>query len=213
MTWFLKNKRITILILIWYIGGIIGFSIPILRPVFQILTPFGMVATTALLLWFHEKPDTKFWLAFSGIVLISFFAEMIGVNTQRLFGDYQYGLALGSKILNTPLCIGLNWFVLVYCISCVFYRLSRRWFFPIVGSAIMVAFDWLMEPGAIASGMWQWSQGSIPLKNYFDWFLVSLFLFLLTRILKVEFKNPVASLVFAMQIVFFLGLNIFTRIL
>jgi putative membrane protein len=77
----------------------------------------------------------------------------------------------------------------------------------------MVAFDFLMEPVATTTGMWSWEGGHIPLKNYLDWFLISALLFLMIRILKVEFNNRLAGLLFIMQGVFFLALNILSRIL
>jgi putative membrane protein len=68
-----------------------------------------------------------------------------------------------------------------------------------------------MEPVAIATGMWSWPDGSIPLKNYMDWFLISGFLFLMIRILKIEINNRIAGILFAMQVVFFLALNLLIR--
>lgn len=213
MNWFLKNKVLTILIVVWYIGGIIGFLIPTLKPLFQQLTPLGMIMAAVLLLYFHVPKNLKSWLVFSGIIIVSFVAELIGVNTQRLFGNYEYGIASGIKLWNTPIVIGFNWLVLIYCISALTKAIRDRWYFPLVGASAMVAFDWLMEPGAIATGMWSWTDGNIPLKNYMDWFLISGFLFLMIRILNVEFNNRFAGLIFVMQVVFFLTLNILTRII
>jgi putative membrane protein len=68
-----------------------------------------------------------------------------------------------------------------------------------------------MEPVAIATDMWYWAFTDIPNKNYIDWFLVSGFLFLMIRILKVEISNRIAGILFAMQVVFFLALNILSR--
>lgn len=213
MNWFLKNRVLIILIVVWYIGGIIGFLIPILKLLFQQLTPLGMVMTAILLMYFHEPKNLKSWLVFAGIVMVSFVAEMIGVNTQRLFGHYEYGIASGFKLWNTPIVIGFNWLVLIYCISALTKAIRDRWYFPLVGASTMVAFDWLMEPVAIATNMWSWVDGNIPLKNYMDWFLISGFLFLMIRILKVEFNNRFAGLIFAMQVVFFLALNLLIRII
>lgn len=208
-----KNRVLTILIVVWYLGGVVGFLIPSLKPFFQQLTPLGMIMAAVLLLYFHEPKNLKSWLIFSGIVLVSFAAELIGVNTQRLFGNYEYGVALGVALWNTPIVIGLNWLVLVYCISALTKTIRDRWYFPLAGASAMVAFDWLMEPVANATGMWSWTGGIIPLKNYMDWFLISGFLFLMIRILKVELNNWIAGLIFVMQIVFFLALNILIRIM
>ena len=207
----MKNRVLTILIVVWYLVGIAGFIIRPLRQLFQQMTPVGMVMATVLLMYFHEPKNLKSWLVFTGIVVICFFAELIGVNTHLLFGNYQYGIALGLKLWNTPLVIGLNWLVLIYCISALIKAIRDQWYFPLVGASAMVAFDWLMEPVATATGMWNWADGNIPTKNYMDWFLISGFLFLMIRILKVEFNNRFAGLIFAMQVVFFLALNILTR--
>ncbi len=208
----LKNRVLTILIVFWYTGGVIGFLTPDLKPVFQQLTPFGMGLAAVLLLYFHEPKNLKSWLFFAFIVLFSFIAELIGVNTQLLFGKYEYGIALGFKLWNTPLVIGLNWLVLVYCIASLAKSFRNRWYFPLAGASVMVAFDWLMEPVANATGMWIWTDGNIPLKNYMDWFLISGFIFLMIRILKVEFNNRIAGLLLAMQGLFFLALNLLIRI-
>jgi len=208
----LQNKQIVkIIIVVWYLVGVAGFLIQPLRPLFQILTPFGMVAAASLLMYFHEPKNPKSWIVFTGIALIGFLAELIGVNTQRLFGHYEYGNALGFKLWNTPLTIGINWLVLVYCISSLTKTIRDRWYFPFIGATAMVAFDWVMEPVAIATGMWSWPDGFIPLKNYMDWFLISGFLFLMIRILKIETKNRIAGILLVMQVVFFLALNILIR--
>ena len=208
-------KRITndqiakIVVVIWYMVGIIGFMNRSLLPIFQKLTPFGMVAAVVLLMFFHEPKNRRNWLIFSGIVVFGFVVELIGVNTQVLFGYYKYGNSLGPKIWNTPLVIGFNWLVLVYCISALGKPIRDSWYFPVVGAFVMVIFDWLMEPVAIATDMWSWSFDSIPHKNYIDWFLISGFLFLMVRILKVEINNRIAGVVLLMQFIFFLALNLF----
>lgn len=207
----LNEQVVKIIIVVWYLVGVAGFLIQSLRPLFQILTPYGMVMAAVLLLYFHEPKNLKSWIVFLGIALVGFFAELIGVNTQLLFGQYEYGNALGFKLWNTPLTIGINWLVLVYCISALARNIRDNWYFPLVGAAAMVAFDWLMEPVAIATGMWNWGGQPIPMKNYTDWFLISGFLFLLIRILKVEINNRIAGLLFVMQVVFFLALNLLIR--
>jgi len=210
---FKQNRVICILIVIWYLGGIIGFLTPQLKSVFQLLTPVGMVLSAFLLMYFHEPKNLKSALVFSSIILITFFAELIGVNTQRLFGHYQYGRTLGMLIWNTPIVIGLNWLILIYCISTLAKLWRDNWYFPLLGALAMVAFDWLMEPVAMATGMWQWAGGVVPMKNYMDWFLISGLLFLIIRIFKVEFNNRFAGLMLLMQVIFFAVLNLLIRII
>ncbi|HZL09281.1 MAG TPA: carotenoid biosynthesis protein [Prolixibacteraceae bacterium] len=207
----LNDRGAKIIVILWYLVGIAGFMIHPLRPLFQQLTSFGMVVAAVLLLYFQEPKNTKSWLVFSCIAVLGFVAELIGVNTQFLFGHYEYGNALGFKLWNTPLTIGLNWLVLIYCIAALAKNIRDHWYFPLIGAFVMVAFDWLMEPVAIAIGMWTWEGGSIPLQNYIDWFLISGFIFLMIRILKVELNNRIAGVLFVMQLVFFLTLNILIR--
>lgn len=204
----LHEKVARIIIILWYLVGIAGFSIHPLRPLFQWLTPFGMVVAAIILLYFHEPNNRKSWIIFSGIALIGYLVELIGVNTQVLFGNYEYGTALGFKLWNTPPIIGLNWLVLIYCITALTKNIRDNWYFPLVGAATMVAFDWIMEPVATATGMWSWIDGSIPAKNYIDWFMISGFLFLMIRILKIELNNRIAGILIAMQVIFFLALNL-----
>lgn len=200
------------MIIVWYMVGIIGFTIPALKPMMQLLTSLGMVMATVILMIFHEPAKLKSWLMFSGIALTGFLVELIGVNTGRLFGHYEYGVALGPKLWNTPLVIGLNWLVLIYCVSTLLNPIRRRWYFPLAGALMMVAFDFLMEPVAMDTGMWQWADGMIPVKNYMDWLIVSGLLFLLIRLFKVEFTNRIALLLLMMQAMFFLVLNLFIRL-
>lgn len=200
------------MIIVWYMVGIIGFTIPALKPMMQLLTSLGMVMATVILMIFHEPAKLKSWLMFSGIAITGFLVEFIGVNTGRLFGHYEYGVALGPKLWNTPLVIGLNWLVLIYCVSTLLNPIRRRWYFPLAGALMMVAFDFLMEPVAMDTGMWQWADGMIPVKNYMDWLIVSGLLFLLIRLFKVEFTNRIALLLLMMQAMFFLVLNLFIRL-
>jgi len=206
-----KVQIAKIAIVIWYMVGIAGFTIRPLQPLFQKLTPFGMLMAATLLMFFHEPKNRKSAFVFLGIIMFGFVIELIGVNTQAIFGFYIYGNSLGPKLWNTPIIIGLNWLVLVYCITSLAKPIRNTWYFPLIGAMAMVAFDWLMEPVAIATDMWYWASGVIPNKNYIDWFLVSGFLFLMIRILKVEISNRIAGILFAMQVVFFLALNILSR--
>jgi putative membrane protein len=208
----MSEKTAKIIIVLWYLVGIAGFMNRELAPVFQKLTPFGIVMAAAIMLYFHSPGNLKSWLVFSGIALIGFVVEIIGVKTQALFGFYSYGNSLGPKIWDTPLAIGINWLILIYCISAWAKPIRDTWYFPLVGAVAMVTFDFIMEPVAIATDMWGWAFNTIPTKNYIDWFLVSGVLFLLIRILKVEIRNPIANLLLLMQLIFFLSLNLLFRI-
>lgn len=210
---FQQNRILTVLIIVWYLVGIVGFLIPQGKIYFQQLTPVGMVLAAFVLMFFHEPRNLKSALAFAAVILSTFVVEAIGVNTQRLFGHYLYGPALGIQLCNTPIVIGLNWLVLVYCFSVLLKKQNSKWYFPLLGASAMTVFDFLMEPVAGVTGMWTWQGGVIPMKNYIDWFLLSALLFLILRIFKVDFNNRFAGLILLMQAVFFILMNIYIRIL
>lgn len=210
---FQQNRILTVLIIVWYLVGIVGFLIPQGKIYFQQLTPVGMVLAAFVLMFFHEPRNLKSALAFAAVILSTFVVEAIGVNTQRLFGHYLYGPALGIQLWNTPIVIGLNWLVLVYCFSVLLKKQNSKWYFPLLGASAMTVFDFLMEPVAGVTGMWTWQGGVIPMKNYIDWFLLSALLFLILRIFKVDFNNRFAGLILLMQAVFFILMNIYIRIL
>lgn len=195
-------------IALWYLIGIAGFMIPRTRQIFEQLTPVGMLMATAVLWCFHEPKNRKNIFIFSGIVLFGFAVELVGVNTGTIFGHYAYGKTLGPKLFSTPLVIGFNWFSLIYCISALASPLRKTFYFPVLGATVMVIFDWLMEPVAIALNMWHWALDIIPYKNYIAWFMISAFIFQMIKSLNVEIKNQVAGFLLAMQFVFFLVLNI-----
>jgi bisanhydrobacterioruberin hydratase len=111
------------------------------------------------------------------VLLIPFFvgmlAEIIGVQTGILFGEYAYGEMLGWKILGVPWLIGCNWALLVYS-SAVVANLSGGsiWIRSLVGASLMVLLDIVMEPIAPRIDYWLFDGNQVPLKNYIHWFVV-----------------------------------------
>jgi bisanhydrobacterioruberin hydratase len=210
----MKPFQITIaryLVVLFYTVGVAGILWITTRPVFIGLIPAALLLNTIILLIFHSWNKSKtdlfvFILIFAG----SFTAEVIGVRTGLLFGHYSYGPSLGVKVWGVPLIIGLNWFVLVYAASGLFSKL--RWhaayslFFPAVA---LVIYDILLEIMAPRLQMWHWHSGAVPLKNYFDWFLLSILLLGILKVFKVNTKNPLSATVFFSQFTFFLILTIF----
>ncbi len=180
-----------------------------------------------LLLWNQLEKN----LAFFSFLLISFLigmsVEMIGVNTGRLFGNYQYGSKMGAKFNAVPWLIGLNWFVLMFCCGIVMtklhawikeqYEASGFSMTPVIekislvfdGATIALFFDWIMEPVAVKMGFWEWKDAEIPLYNYVCWFLISMFLLWIFSKLKFNKDNHFAVDLLIIQVLFFLTLRIF----
>ena len=141
---------------------------------------------------------------------IGFSAEVIGVKTGILFGDYCYGTNLGYKFSGVPIVIGLLWGVLaVGSASFVaqFPILKKQ--APFVAALLMLGVDYIMEPVAIASGFWSWNGAAVPLWNYICWFGIAWILqIILKRGMFLE-SNKVFNLVFLLIILFFSLLNLY----
>ncbi|MBN1637562.1 MAG: carotenoid biosynthesis protein [Ignavibacteriales bacterium] len=199
-------KKVKNFLITFYIIGLLGFIIPFTSDIFIFLIPYAILLSLFLVLFFHEaKFIKKEILIFFIIYLIGFLIEMLGVNTGKIFGEYYYGDGLGLKIFNTPLLIGINWLMLVYCsaniLNSVKLNLISKSF---LASAIMVAYDLILEQVAPKLNMWYWKNDVVPVQNYIAWFCVALIMHLIFR--QSDNKNPIASLVFILQAVFFIFL-------
>lgn len=113
---FLLRKENISIFIIWLvtISGLIGIWLGY-RDWFLPKTIFNLLLGAALLLWnFPIKNGRKSLVIWTSIYLIGIGAEIIGVNTGLLFGNYSYGNNLGPKIVGVPPIIGINWIVLIF---------------------------------------------------------------------------------------------------
>lgn len=203
----LDRRHVIGLVIILHLVGLFALSTP-LAPHVLPLTPVNLVLTAGAMVLFARLDRRTVVLALL-LGALGYFVEVVGVWTGRVFGSYSYGDALGMKLLNVPLLIGLNWSMLVFAIGAVL----ERYRMPVaakvlLGSAAMVALDLLIEPVAVHLGFWSWAQGDIPLQNYLAWGGISAVFFTLLFMAPVRRENPVALAVLVAQVVFFAGLNL-----
>ncbi len=204
---FKSLKAARIFLVIFYSVGVAGFSLPATHDLFQKLVPLNLLISISLLFYFHEKWSLKHILVFAGIALAGFLIEMAGIHTGLVFGSYAYGDALGVKLFSTPLLIGANWLLLVYCIYVLLPKINGRWYYPFLGAALLVGFDVVMEPVAIATDMWSWQGGTIPLKNYVTWYIVAAIMLFVLQQFRIRYTNLLAGWLLAIQFLFFLILG------
>jgi putative membrane protein len=150
------------------------------------LTPIfiAVLCGVSLLVW-DAKPRNKAYIAL-GVVVAGYAVELIGVHTHLLFGNYAYGTVMGYRVLGVPITIGLTWFLVTLSAWHImaFGRLATIYKF-LLGGALVVMFDLILEQFASAYGLWVWRFGSIPLFNYISWFIVSqLFFFVYFKFTK-----------------------------
>lgn len=204
--------------------GILFFD----RDFFIQTTPFNLLLMFVLLVWTQFERNAWFWIFMAACVVIGISVEIIGVNTGVLFGNYQYGEALGIQLKKVPLLIGINWFIIMYCCGVSVHTLLMKIIkgLPpdaapgsknlkalsviVDGATLAVIFDWLMEPVAVKLNYWIWKgDGSVPFYNYICWFLVSILLLMVFHFGKFEKQNKFAVNLLLIQVMFFLILRTF----
>jgi len=193
------------ILLILYTVGIVGILLPI-HERFIYLTPFNLLVSLGIMLYFHPhwKSATYWYLVIAYVW--GFMAELLGVQTGLLFGDYAYGGVLGPKVWGTPLMIGINWMMLGYAAGILSNTLLGPLHWVLRGTLaalLMVGLDVLIEPVAIAYDFWSWGGGSIPLSNYVGWFLVAFPLECFFAYYHRATRNKVAISLFVLQVLFF----------
>ncbi|MBP6429758.1 MAG: carotenoid biosynthesis protein [Bacteroidales bacterium] len=196
---FIKN------IIVFYVIGIIGFSIKYTYSIFIHLTPVVLLMSLALLFYYDRKNiTTKKILFYVFIYISSLFIEMYGVNTGILFGDYTYGKGLGVKIIETPILIGINWVLMIYITSSIFTKLKPNFLSQvIIPSSLMISYDIIMERAAPKIDMWSWANDIIPLQNFLMWGGLAILFHSIRYILKIEINNKMATPIFIAQVLLF----------
>ncbi|WP_304225540.1 carotenoid biosynthesis protein [Gracilinema caldarium] len=142
--------------------------------------------------------------------LVTVTLEALGVATGAIFGAYRYGPVLGKHFFNVPPIIGFNWVLVVLGFSRLVWSRFRIRYAPLgafVTALLCVLFDFIMEPVAIGLNYWTWTGGSIPLKNYAAWFLISYIFALPTWYLKESFKAKTLQGYILIQAGFFILLR------
>ena len=204
-----KDALLQAILVVIYLVGIIGFSQAKLRD--TLLPASGVVLyLSTLAIALASKNKTKFLVFMAIAFLIGFGAEVIGVNTAYLFGNYVYGVNLGPKLLNVSIVIGLLWGVLALGAASIVDQMSVFNKGKVIFAAlIMLGVDLIMEPVAIANQFWSWEGGGVPLYNYVCWFLIAILLQLILRKFKLNEKNKVYNTLLILMIVFFGFLNLY----
>jgi putative membrane protein len=173
------------------------------------MTPFVLLFMGLFVLHpeFLDRNWRLLWWAL-GIYLVTFSLEALGVATGLVFGDYGYGDTLGLKAVGVPLVIGFNWVLVVLGALAITRRVvSGPLPVALFAAALTTAFDFVMEPVAIAFDYWTWAGTVPPLHNYAAWFAISFFVALSFEHLKVTTRNGLYIHYFAVQLVFFAVIN------
>jgi putative membrane protein len=169
-------------------------------------TPFNLMLGLVLLYWnFPAKNGWRSMALWSLVFLMGIIAEIIGVNTSLLFGNYYYGNNLGFKVFGVPLLIGVNWVLLIFSSATISHRFIHNKWLAILGSALlMVGLDFFIEPVASRFDFWHWEAGYAPMRNFIDWFLLALLMNILVQNDLPKENHPLPLHYFASLVLFFI---------
>ncbi len=114
--------------------------------------------------------------------LVSLIFESVGVATGWIYGPYHYTDLLGPKILGlVPLFVPLGWFLMSYPAFIMadwiaptsWSRGKRLLAVAALAALAMTAWDLVMDPARVQTGMWVWEvEGAyfgVPLQNFVGW--------------------------------------------
>jgi len=200
----------SLLMVLFHLVGLYGFLNSDLEGLFMTLVPYHLLLMLTLLVISTGDYSGNIRIFAIIVYLSGFFIEVVGVNTGFIFGSYSYGGALGFKIFSTPLLIGANWLILVYCAGVFLeqFKLKSSFIFALLGALILLSIDFLIEPIAIRFDYWSWAGDKIPMQNYLGWYIFSFLLFWIFRGLDFQKQNKAAIVLLFAQVGFFLALNI-----
>lgn len=160
---------------VFFAVGTVGHYLQHGRPIMLAATPwflllFGLIALIPLI----ASGNLRFLTWGAAAFGVTFFLEVLGVRTGRIFGAYTYGQTLGVKLFDVPLVIGFNWLIVVAgIISMVAHlRLNRVAKSALVGTGALL-FDLVLEPVAMGLDYWSWEAGTVPLQNYIAWWIIA----------------------------------------
>jgi putative membrane protein len=205
-----KDLYLIGVLVIFYTVGTVGILIPEYTSYFLSLSFFNLLLSFSILLLGRNSQNGQFILFLILCYLTGMSVELIGTKTGMLFGNYTYGSNLGTKISGVPLVIGVNWGILVVTAASIVNHLKTSLLVKVVASALlMTLLDVLMEPVAVESDFWNWTDGNIPFYNFVCWFLISLPLQGIYFKFKLVESNKVFDALFIILTVFFALLNIF----
>lgn len=205
-----KSSLLIVILVIFYMVGIVGLLLPEYHDYFLSLSFFNLMLSFGIVLIARKSKISRFLLFVLVCIAYGFIAELIGTKTGLLFGDYSYGASLGYKMYGVPLVIGINWALLIVSSASLVNTIKTTLFVrSVLAALLMTLLDVLIEPVAIESDFWHWTNGSIPLYNYISWFFVALPIIYAYFKLNLAETNKVFNALFILMILFFTILLIF----
>lgn len=136
-------------------------------------TPLNLTVSL-LIIMYCVSISRRAMVVLFAIMLMGYLAEVAGVHSGVIFGQYYYGDNLGIKVFEVPLMIGVFWGILTMVTNQIARDWSpKRWLVALIGAGLMVWLDLLMEQLASDYDFWHFEGGLAGLQNYIAWFALA----------------------------------------
>jgi putative membrane protein len=145
-------------------------------------------------------------IRFCIIVLVSSFGlQLIALSSTSIFGDYEFGDALGKTVKRIPVLSAVLWLLIVLSsiqVSNMLLRSQNDFFRAIIGGISILLLYFLIEQSAAYLHLW-YRTGAVPMKSYLAWFVIGIFYHLLYSTLGIQQENKIATTLYFLLIVLF----------
>ena len=173
----------------WYVLAALSFAsafafrlVPDIasRPVFSyvFVVLFAVPSLFFLVRWLGGDRSVVLLLV---LALFSYGVEYVGLVTGFPYGVFGYGSLMGAKIAGVlPVLLPFAYLPLVFGACALAVHFARRaWVRVLVATGFLVLFDLVLDPGAVALGLWSFAAGGwyygVPLSNFAGWLLSGVF--------------------------------------
>ncbi len=142
----------------------------------------GVSAAFVLVLWFPSLIIAKNWLGWGRAIALlgalGAFAvaiETFAIKTGLPYGEFSYGDKIGTKFFGVvPWTVPFSWPPLVLGAMALAARIAPKHLLA-AGTLILIAFDLVLDPGAVDQNFWIYRAGGlyygVPFSNFCGWII------------------------------------------
>ena len=147
-----------------------------LQPVFTAVSLL-VIAVPSLIVLFRWLGGIRAASLFVVLSVFAYLIEYVGVVSGVPYGWFSYSELMGVKLLGVvPALLPLAYVPLVLGAGALAATHSKKpWKRLLLMTAYLVLFDLVLDPGAVAIGLWSFSGGGVyygvPFINYVGWVL------------------------------------------
>lgn len=171
-------------VLLWVAGLLFFFSAAALRflpeiaqrPVFSGIS-LVLIAAPCIFILVRWLGSARAALVGVVLSLFAYVIEYVGLVSGFPYGSFAYSALMGPKVFGSlPLLLPVAYLPLVFGGTALSAFFVKKTFVRIVTATVfLVLFDLVLDPGAVAIGLWSFSAGGwyygVPLTNFVGWLL------------------------------------------